>query len=493
MRAGGRPALALRMPDRSAALPVQIGEIFAGKYRVERVLDNGGMGVVALATHVRLEHRVAIKFIRDYSANSAETIRRFIQEAKATARIRSEHAVKVLDVAELPSGEPYIVMEYLEGSDLQDVLDARGALPPDEAVGYVLQALEAIAEAHLAGIVHRDLKPSNLFLTHRPDGSPLIKVLDFGLSKMARAGHGGSTATSAVLGTPLYMSPEQLHDSKSVDGRTDIWSMGVVLYLLLANRQPFFGKDLPRILTKVFTEDPEPLSAIAPDVPPGLAAIVSRCLAKEPGARFQTVAELASALQAFARPSTLINIQRIGRMTARSDQTEQSAPARPRPQAEWSARDLLAETTPQTWAETQATPKSRAITVVRKGAAIALGIGVVAVAATVLRPAILRRAVSERMGETQLASSASASDPVREVDAALANAPEPRSGVAVGVAMGDAGAVDAGEAMRPRPKSNAHPSRPRAPSASPARAIPSAVGPVTPTPSSSFSQSRTGE
>src|SRR3954470_13666053 len=212
--------------------PVQEGEILAGKYRVERVLGVGGMGVVVAATHLQLDERVAIKFLVPDALSSDEAVARFAREARAAVKIKSEHVARVIDVGTLDNGAPYMVMEYLEGGDLSRVLQAQGPLPVEDAVEYVLQACEAIAHAHVLGIVHRDLKPANLFLTKRNDGSQSVKVLDFGISKVLSGNSGASssdaamTRTRAVMGSPLYMSPEQMTSTRDVDGRTDIWALG---------------------------------------------------------------------------------------------------------------------------------------------------------------------------------------------------------------------------------------------------------------------------
>src|SRR5450631_1475295 len=190
----------------ASPLPVPVGELVAGKYRVERVIGRGGMGVVVAAMHEKLRQRVAIKMLLPEARASQNALTRFLREARAAASIRGEHVARVLDVGELEEGAPYIVMEYLEGRDLAAILADGGPLPPEEAVGYLLQACEAIAEAHGAGIIHRDLKPSNIFLTLRPDGTPLVKVLDFGISKalLATAGEGTLTTASSFVGSPIY-------------------------------------------------------------------------------------------------------------------------------------------------------------------------------------------------------------------------------------------------------------------------------------------------
>jgi serine/threonine protein kinase len=216
------------------------GAMLAGKYRIEHVLGEGGMGVVVAATNEALRQRVAIKLLRSGALANAKALGRFEREARAAASLRSNHVARVLDVGKLEDGRPYMVMEYLEGQDLGDVIDRVGEMPVHEAVDYVLQACEAIAEAHAAGIIHRDLKPKNLFLSRTVDGRPLVKVLDFGISKMEDAAEDMSlTRTTEIIGSPSYMSPEQLRASKGVDVRTDIWALGVILFELLTKKLPF--------------------------------------------------------------------------------------------------------------------------------------------------------------------------------------------------------------------------------------------------------------
>jgi serine/threonine-protein kinase len=209
---------------------VRVGDVLSGKYRVERVLGTGGMGVVVAAHHLQLDERVAIKFLLPEGLKNAEALARFEREARAAVKIKNEHVARTIDVGKLENGAPYIVMEFLEGSDLASLLRARGALAIDETVEYVLQASEAIAEAHALGIIHRDLKLENLFVVRRADGLMSVKVLDFGISKVTgMAGSGrdvGMTRTSTIMGSPLYMSPEQLHSTRDVDTRTDIWANG---------------------------------------------------------------------------------------------------------------------------------------------------------------------------------------------------------------------------------------------------------------------------
>jgi phosphate transport system substrate-binding protein len=283
-------------------LPVREGELVAGKYRVERVLGSGSMGMVVAARHLQLDQRVAIKFVREDVLASDHAASRFIFEARAVVKLKSEHVAKVTDVGALPSGAPYMVMELLEGSDLATVVEERGPLPTQLAADFIVQACEALAEAHAFGIVHRDLKPHNLFLAKTVGGAPKIKVLDFGVSKALSAS--GSSAsglaqTQGMIGSPLYMSPEQMRSSRDVDARSDVWSLGVVLYELLTRAHPFEGESMPELCLKVVAEPHRPITQLRSDLPEGLLVVIDRCLAKDPAQRYANAAELATALESF--------------------------------------------------------------------------------------------------------------------------------------------------------------------------------------------------
>ena len=204
-----------------------VGELVAGRYAVEDIIGRGGMAVILGARHVELGQRVAIKLLRADTPQRAEVYARFLREARACAQMRSEHVVRVFDVGHLTSGQPFMVMEHLTGGDLGRLVQAGGSLPVEDAASYVLQACEAVAEAHAMGIVHRDLKPSNLFLAERADGSPIVKLLDFGISKVTAAEGFELTATDATVGSPLFMSPEQIRGAKAVD---HLASLGLGLF-----------------------------------------------------------------------------------------------------------------------------------------------------------------------------------------------------------------------------------------------------------------------
>jgi serine/threonine-protein kinase len=279
--------------------PVRPGDILASKYRVEHVLGAGNMGVVVAARHTTLGQVVALKFMLAGMAAHPAQRERFLREARAAVRLKSQHVARVLDLGTLENDAPYIVMEFLEGQDLDARLKARGPLPFDEAVEYVLQACEAVGEAHAAGIIHRDLKPANLFLTVDVGGSPCIKVLDFGISKLSGVDL-SLTNESQSMGSPLYMSPEQIGSSKHVDPRSDVWSLGVILYQLIAGWTPFHSETIAQFCGRVLHGAPTPLGQYRSGAPPGLEAAILRCLQRERERRFQSVAELAAAIVPFA-------------------------------------------------------------------------------------------------------------------------------------------------------------------------------------------------
>ena len=279
----------------------QPGDTIDGKYVLVRVLGTGGMGVVFEAEHLRLKQRCAIKMLSPEMLREADIIHRFEREARASALLKSPHVTRVTDVATTADGVPYIVMELLTGHDLDGELQARGHVPYPLAVDYMLQACAAVAEAHAAGIIHRDLKPGNLFLAQDPDGV-MVKVLDFGISKMMEE-ESKLTSAGMTMGTALYMSPEQLRSAAQVDARSDIWSLGVILYELLCGQTPFTGS-VTQVAAAIVTED-------APDIarrctlPPELAAIIHRTLRRAPGERFANVSDVMFALIPFAPSDSL--------------------------------------------------------------------------------------------------------------------------------------------------------------------------------------------
>jgi serine/threonine protein kinase len=280
------------------------GDVIAAKFTVEKVLGVGGMGVVVAARHISLGQRVAIKFLRPQAAKHKEAVGRFLREARSTVGLQSAHVVRVTDVGTLETGLPYMVMEHLSGEDLSSLLTSRHKLDVGEAVDYLLQACEAIAEAHAAGIVHRDLKPQNLFVTRRLNGTPLLKVLDFGIAKAIGPGAAGQLAltdSAAIIGSPLYMAPEQMRSARTAEVRSDIWALGVILYELLGGQLPFEGETVTEVCIRVVNEEPKALLELRPGLDAALVAIVMRCLEKEPEARYHNVSALAAALEPFSR------------------------------------------------------------------------------------------------------------------------------------------------------------------------------------------------
>ncbi len=297
-------------------MSVNQGDILAGKFRVEKLLGSGGMGMVVAAHHLQLDEPVAIKFLLPEALTNAAAVGRFAREARAATKIKSEHVVRIIDIGSFDSGEPYIVMEYLNGQDLSQLLAARGPLPPDEVAEYILQACEAIVEAHVLGIVHRDLKPANLFVAARMDGTPLIKVLDFGISKVSTGPDLALTETSALMGSPLYMSPEQMASAKSVDARTDIWALGVILYELVTGKPPFSADTITELCAKVLQQEAQPVRAHRPELPPAMDEVIARCLKKSPAERYANVGELAIALAEIAPKHARRSAKRISGVVA---------------------------------------------------------------------------------------------------------------------------------------------------------------------------------
>jgi serine/threonine protein kinase len=361
--------------------PVAPGQLLAGKYRIDRVLGAGAMGMVLGATHLVLGSRVAIKVMLGGdvmlggSKKGPVQEQRFFREARVASMLKSEHAGKVLDVGLTEQGAPYIVMEYLEGKDLGALLDERGPLSVAEAATYVLQVCEAIAEAHGLGIVHRDIKPANLFLTTGVGGVPCVKLVDFGVAKHVD-GAQGLTQTGAALGSPLYMSPEQMNGKRGVDFRADIWALGVTLFQLLAGRTPFHADSIMVVMTHVLLEPPTPLVTFRPDVPAGLSAVISQCLEKDPARRWPNVAAFAAALAPYATPASAGYAQRVANV-----QKTEVPPSRPtdllppEPKAEDAATPWIAPPAPTAPPASAAAPRTAVALVVGLALAAAIFFG----------------------------------------------------------------------------------------------------------------------
>ncbi len=299
------------------------GDVVAGKYRLEKVAGEGGMGIVYAAEHKVLKQRVAVKVLLPDAAQSEAVVERFSREAQAAARIQSEHVARVMDAGSTASGAPFLVMEYLEGCDLEELLELQGPLPLTEVADYLIQALEALAHAHAVGIVHRDLKPANLFLACRPDGGNVIKMLDFGISKSVKATRDEKVLTGqAVLGSPIYMSPEQLRNAKEIDGRADLWSIGVVAYELLTGNPPFDGEGVGEIFAAVLEQTPEPVHIKNWRLPPEVSNVIAKCLERQVENRWSDAAELARALKPFGSGTWNKAIERMEQVLARATQLQ---------------------------------------------------------------------------------------------------------------------------------------------------------------------------
>jgi serine/threonine protein kinase len=454
---------------------LQPGDLLAGRYRVHRVIGSGGMGVVVEAYHVDLAHRVAIKLLKPTAAKRASTLERFLQEARASVRLHGEHVARVTDVGRLEDGRPYIVMEYLHGRDLAQWIQEHGPMSVQQAVDLVLQASEAIAEAHSLGIVHRDLKPANLFLTQAPDGTPLIKVLDFGISKLmdpAALGFQDAklTATSDVMGSPLYMSPEQVMSSKSVDGRSDIWSLGVILFEAITGTAPFGADTVPELFVRIATAEPRRLHEVRPDVPIQLSEVVAQCLAKDRAGRFPSVAKLAQALAPFGSPHALRSVESIVRMLGSAGMLSNPPPgsvdgnaADPAYLSTLQMPGKQAAVTPAGSGETtsawsnfnQSVRRSSGLTV---GIAVALAVGAALAVPTVLW---LRSGSPDAAAPIQMDGSAP-SAPASEAAPSLAAEPQPAVPLAVSAVASSSGeaAPPPVPARPPRPRTNSRKQEP---------------------------------
>ena len=399
---------------------VSEGDVLAGKYRIDKVLGVGGMGVVVAAHHIHLDDRVAIKFMLPHALTNGEAVSRFAREARAAVKIKSEHVARVSDVGTLENGAPYMVMEYLEGRDLAQWIQQSGVLPIEQAVDLVLQALEALAEAHTLGIVHRDLKPANLFVIRTRDGQLSVKVLDFGISKMTRSpgvtpsSDMDMTKTNAMMGSPLYMSPEQMQSAKGVDARVDIWAVGVILYEILAGRVPFGGDSLPEVLMGIMSAEPDPPRSRRPDLPHGLERVILKCLAKDRDQRYPTVAALAGDLLPFAPRRSKVSLERISGIMQAAGLSATALP----PSSDAAERALAGAGTEASWGQTADVGSRKTRTWVLGGAAAA---GIVVVAG-----ALYLLGGSEPVGPASaLAASATSAAPAGHPTAAPSARPQP--------------------------------------------------------------------
>jgi serine/threonine-protein kinase len=278
-------------------MQLTLGQIYADKYRIVRLLGEGAMGAVYEAENTRIRRRVAIKILHPQIAQKADTLRRFEREAQAAGRIGSQHIVEVLDLGELADGSRFMVLEYLEGTTLDQRIRSRGRLTPEEATPIVCQLLEGLGAAHKAEIIHRDLKPANIYLCPKPGGVDFVKILDFGVSKFNVLNDEMSmTSTGAVLGTPYYMSPEQAKGSRAVDPRSDLYAVGVILYECITGQVPFSAETFNELIFRIVLESPPPVESFVPSLDPAFTAIIHKAMAREAGERFQTADEFRSIL-----------------------------------------------------------------------------------------------------------------------------------------------------------------------------------------------------
>jgi serine/threonine protein kinase len=291
------------------------GEVIDGKYQIEKLLGEGGMGAVAKATHILRRAPVALKFMSPNVISVSGAVERFLNEGVAASQIDSDNVVHVFDVGKLSNGAPYLVMEYMEGHDLAEVIAREGhpGLEVERAVYFIVQALRGLQVAHDAGIIHRDMKPSNCFVVNKEGEPDFVKLLDFGISKVGTGKSASLTQTNSALGTPLYMSPEQARSPRDVDLRSDLYSVGVILYELLTGRTPFTSEsgEFTEILFKLFTQEPPAIRSVRADLSPELAAAVHKALAREPNDRYATAAEFALALEPFADQRATRVLQRV--------------------------------------------------------------------------------------------------------------------------------------------------------------------------------------
>lgn len=299
------------------------GTILLEKYEIIETLGVGGMGAVVAAHHLHLDTKVAIKFMLPDLVSNEQVVKRFLLEARAATKIHSDHVARVIDVGSMTGeglpeeGVPYMVMEFLDGLDLSQWVATGKRFPVLEAIDFTVQAAEALAQAHKVGIVHRDVKPANLFLAEYPEAPSRVKVLDFGISKITseEPAQMGLTKTTTVLGSGLYMSPEQMRSAKKVDHRTDIYALGVTLYELLTGTQPFTAETFSELCVKVNIDDPTPLHTYRPDIAPELAAVIAKAYAREVDDRFQTMGEFVAALGPFAAAESVPVINNIQGLT----------------------------------------------------------------------------------------------------------------------------------------------------------------------------------
>ena len=441
---------------------VREGDVLAGKYRVDEVLGIGGMGVVVAAHHLQLDDKVAIKFLLPHALRNEEAVARFQREARAAVKIKSEHVARIIDVGTLDSGAPYMVMEHLDGCDLDAWLHERGPLDPEQAVEFVLHACEAMAEAHALGIVHRDLKPANLLCIRRRDGLLAVKVLDFGISKVVDLGseeHDPAiTKTQSLMGSPMYMSPEQLRSSKHVDARADIWSLGVVLHELIAGHPPFSAETMPQLVLKVMSLPAPGIREARADVPEGLERVILRCLEKDKEKRYPTVAELAAELGEFGPARAQASVERVSRVIQAAGM---SAP----PPSANAQGDAAGSVAPWMQPSFRGSGRRRAAAAVAATVAVTLVVGALLFvrnrpgsttdetgsATGLVSPSSAATRPTDGAGSTSMPASAQPQEPAASASAALSSLPATSASASAGSASA-AGTASAPPTKKPVPR-----------------------------------------
>jgi serine/threonine-protein kinase len=390
--------------------PVRPGQMVGGRYRVDDIIGAGAMGYVVSAWHLELDQAVALKVLNPDVFERHEALQRFRREVRAAARIKSEHVCRVNDVGTLETGEPFMVMELLHGNNLEEELHRRRVLPVEEAIRYMLEAVEAVAEAHAAGIIHRDLKPANLFVARRTDRSRLIKVLDFGISKSMADSQNSDmslTKTGVIIGSPLYMSPEQMRSTKDADARSDVWSLGAILFQLITGRPPYLGETIPELCSQLFSSDAPPASTVSvtQGLPPALDAVVSRALARDPARRYQSVWEFGEALLDFAPPQSRVHVERARRVLSSSGSAEDAPPSVYPSRAGQPGAPTIIEASVSNVApgRTTARPRSRKLAAVLLVVGLVVGVGIVA----------MQRAGTGNASDAAAAGPAPAAEPVK--------------------------------------------------------------------------------
>jgi len=481
------------------ALP-EPGTVVDGKYRIERVIGEGGMGRVFAAHHEVLDQRIALKFLFPEVAERPNVVERFLREAKAAAKLKSDHVARVMDAGTSEDGLPFLVMECLEGADLMELVKLNGAMPEDEVVDIMVQTLEAIAHAHAGGLVHRDLKPSNIFLAAMPDGTNVVKVLDFGIAKsIASRGEEVATLTGQnIMGSPAYMSPEQIRNARTVDVRSDIWSLGVVMFELVTGKLPFTFEGVGELLAAVLEQAPLPARARNPQVSEPIEKIISRALRRERDKRYQSAAEFARALAPHVSPKYVGLVDRIEQLLAGAPppgpqrsisvasvpsfpaQGEHARPAAPPPSAEELTTGDVEVTTVEfpvevvpasgrTGSPSRARRKSRQRAQLATFAAAAGALFVAGLVVAELRRPTLPGATPPPPPSARGGAASAVEDLVPSANAAAA--PTPPADTAVDIELPDNDPPDAmpGRGLAPAPKgsiakpSTARPSRPSSP------------------------------